>query len=402
MAYQTTTKTSYGQRLSNSFKGIATGFGMLIIGTILLFWNEGNFVKTRKSLQEAESILVKVNDVSTIDPSLNGKLIHASAFADTKDLLADGLFGVSETAIAISRKVEYYQYVEQSSSTTKDKIGGGQETITTYTYELKWTSVPVISEKFNDPDYRLSNFVLANVEARTEYAKNVSFGAYELPSYIISSISGNIPAQVNFSETEVSQWEKAIADKRAALGLQADTIPVQRVHVNDNVVYFGKSSAVPNIGDVRVTLSKVMPANISIIVRVNGSTFESYTAANGKTISKTAMGMVSSEKMFADSHSSNSKWTWVLRLLGIFLVMGGLKSMFSILPTLFKVLPFLGNIVGAGVGLVCTIAGGAWALIIIAISWLWYRPLIGIAFLLIAIAGIWFLMKKGKKVEKTE
>jgi hypothetical protein len=267
---------------------------------------------------------------------------------------------------------------------------------------MKWTSSPVNSEKFNDPGYRSSNFVLANVEAKTEYAKNVSFGAYKLPSFIITSISGSISAQVNFGNDERAQWEKVIADKRAALNLQPDTTPVQRVHVNDNVVYFGKSSAVPNIGDVRVTLSKVMPADISIIARVNGSTFESYVTSNGKTVSKTTMGTVSSEKMFADAHSSNSTWTWVLRLLGIILVMGGLRSMFSILPTLFKVLPFLGNIVGAGVGLVCTVAGGAWALIIIAISWLWYRPLIGIIFLLIAIAGIWFLKKKGKKNEKTE
>ncbi|MCL2511290.1 MAG: TMEM43 family protein [Bacteroidales bacterium] len=402
MAHQVKTTTSYGQRLSNSFKGIATGFGMLIIGTILLFWNEGNFVKTKKSLQEAEGILVKVSDVSTIDPSLNGKLIHASAFADTKDLLADEMFGVSETAISINRKVEYYQYTEQSSSTTKDKIGGGQETITTYTYEMKWTSSPVNSGKFNDPDYRSSNFTLANVEARTEYAKNVSFGEYKLPSFIITSISGSVPAQVNFGEEERAQWEKAIADKRAALNLQPDTIPVQRVHASDNVVYFGKSTAVPSVGDVRITLSKTMPADISIIARVNGSTFESYVASNGKTVSKTAMGTVSSEKMFADAHSSNSTWTWILRFIGIFLVMGGLKAMFGFLPTLFKVLPFLGDIVGAGVGLVCSIVGGAWSLVVIAIAWLWYRPLIGIAFLLVAAAGIWLLKKKGKKVEIVE
>jgi len=99
--------------------------------------------------------------------------------------------------------------------------------------------------------------------------------------------------------------------------------------------------------------------------------------------------------MFAGEHASNKTLTWILRIIGIFLVIGGLKSMFSILPTLFKVLPFLGKIVGAGVGLVCTVLGTAWSLIIIAIGWLWYRPLIGFALLAIAVAGIWYLRKRG-------
>jgi len=168
------------------------------------------------------------------------------------------------------------------------------------------------------------------------------------------------------------------------------------VHVNDNVVYLGKSPSSPLIGDVRVKLTKIMPADISIIAKVNKNTFEHYIAPNGKKVSGVVMGTVSAESMFANKHKSNSIWTWILRLVGLLLVVFGLKSMFSILPTLFKVLPFLGNIVGAGVGLVCNILGFAWSLIIIAFAWLWYRPLIGITLLVIAIAGIWYLKKKGK------
>ena len=395
MAYQETKTTSYGQRLTGSIKGIASGFVMLIIGTIVLFWNEGNFVKTQKSIQEAEGAVVRLTDVSSIDPSLNGKLIHATAFANTDEVLTDGLFGVSETAIAINRKVEYYQYKENSQSTTKDKIGGGQETVTTYTYEKEWTSSPVNSESFHDPAYKSSNFVLTAVEDKSEHSNNVSFGGYKLPSFIVSSISGSIPAEANLSAEELQQWEKVIAEKCAALGLTADT--AQMVHISGNAVYFGKSPSAANIGDVRVTLTKIMPADISIIAKINGSTFEQYYAKNGKTFSSVKMGNVSAENMFAAAHSSNSTWTWVLRLLGVFLVIGGLKSMFSILPTLLKVLPFLGNIVGAGVGLVCTIFGGAWSLVVIAIAWLWYRPLIGIALLATAVAGIWYLKKKAKE-----
>ena len=372
MAYQVKTTTSYGSRLSNSLKGVVTGFIMFIAGTVLLFWNEGNFVKTKKSIQEAEKVVVRVDDVSNVDPALNGKLIHATAFANTEDVLTDDEFGVSERAISISRKVEYYQYVEHSKSEKKDKIGGGEETITTYTYEQQWVSKPVNSAEFANPEYQLSNKVLRVVDPMTVYATNVSFGGYRLPAFLISSISGSVPAAANVE-------------------------PTGTMHVNNNVVYFGETTSTPQIGDVRVTLTKIMPADVSIIAKVTGSTFEKYIAKNGKDFSKLNMGTVSAENMFSEAHSANSMFTWILRIIGILLVVLGLKSMFSILPTLFKVLPFLGNIVGAGVGLVSVIGGGAWSLVIIALAWLFYRPLIGIPLLAIAVAGIWYLGKKAKE-----
>jgi len=398
MAYTTSSSTSYGQRLTGSLKNIGSGFIMFIIGTVVLFWNEGNFVKTQKSLKEAEGVLVRVSNVSEVDPSLNGKLIHATALADSKETLTDDLFGVSETAISISRTVEYYQYEEQSSTTTKDKIGGGQEHVTTYTYEKKWTSQPIDSETFTDSKYKKSNFALTSIAAKSERAKEVSFGGYRLPGFIISSISGSVPAIVNLTDEEIEQWKNVLARDMSMPYSEV----AQMVQVNGNIVYFGKSPSVPTIGDVRVTLTKVMPCDISIIAKVVGSTFEEYTASNGKTVSQVAMGTVSSEKMFADAHSSNKLWTWVLRLVGVILVISGLRAMFSILPALFKIIPFLGKIIGAGVGFICGIGGFVWSLVVISIAWLTYRPLIGIPMLLLAIAGIWYLRKRGKEAKVAE
>jgi len=371
MSYQVKTKTSYGQRLSTALKGVVAGFAMFIIGTIVLFWNEGNFVKTRKSINEAEKVIVRISDVSTTDPALNGTLIHASAFADTDEVLTDEMFGVSEKAISINRKVEYYQYVETSRTETRDLVGGGQERVTTYSYKKEWVKEPVNSANFSDPSYQRSNSVRKTVEAKTEYAKNVSFGGYRLPLFMISQIGGSVP-------------------------LAANITPTPTEHLSGNMVYYGETPSSPQIGDVRVTLTKVLPADISIIGKVVGSTFEQYIAANGKSFAQLSMGTVSAENMFADAHSENNILTWVLRIIGVFLVIGGLKSMFSILPALFKVLPFLGNIVQAGVGLVCSVGGFVWSLIIISLSWLFYRPLIGIPLLLIAIAGIWYLKKRAE------
>ena len=394
MAYQEKTETSYGQRLLNSLKGVAVGFVVFIIGTIILFWNEGNFIKTKKSIQEAERVTVSVSDVSAIDPELNGKLIHASAFANTQDMLTDGLFGISEKAVSIKREVEYYQNEEHSSTKTEDKLGGKEEKVTTYTYEPNWVSKPIDSNKFKDSKYKSSNFVLAAIDEKIEYAKNVSFGAYRLPPFIISSISGSVPVDAKSSSQEMKQLENQIKKKMSEHGIRSDGTVV---HVHGNVVYFGKSASSPSIGDVRVTLTKILPADISVIAKVTGNTFEQYIASNGKIFSRVSMGSVSAETMFAEAHSSNKMITWILRLVGVVMVIIGLKFMFGILPALFKVVPFLGNIVGAGVALVCAIAGIAWSLIIISIAWLFYRPIIALPMIAVAIAGIWYLKQKGKK-----
>ena len=51
-------------------------------------------------------------------------------------------------------------------------------------------------------------------------------------------------------------------------------------------------------------------------------------------------------------------------------------------------------------GLVCTIIGIAWSLIIIAIAWLFYRPLLGIGLLLLAGFLVWVFAFKGKDKRK--
>lgn len=395
MAYTETTTTSYGQRLAGSAKGMVGGLLMFIIGTCLLWWNEGRAVKTAKAIGDAASNVEIVDDVSKVNASLNGKLIHASAFADTKDTLTDDMFGVREQAIRIDRKVEYYQWVEMAQTKEREKIGGGKETTTTYTYEKKWVDKPVNSAEFKDPQYQSANKVLSEVEDKSEMASNVTFGAYTLPESFVSAISGGEPAEVRMTEEQRFTWNERLHMLRPKVNTETSL-----VHTSANTVYLGLSPNSPQVGDVRVTFTKVPPADISLIAQVDGSTFKAYRAKNGQSFSRVQMGTVSADEMIEQARSENNMLTWVLRLVGVLLIVIGLKGMFGLLPMLFKVLPFLGSIVDAGVGLVSWILGLAWSFIIIAIAWLVFRPIIGISLLVLAIAGIVFLKRRGKKNEE--
>ena len=61
------------------------------------------------------------------------------------------------------------------------------------------------------------------------------------------------------------------------------------------------------------------------------------------------------------------------------------------------VVPFVANIIGWGIGIVCTVVGIGWSLIIIAIAWLFYRPLLGISLLVLAGFLVWVFAFKGKE-----
>ena len=420
MAYTETTSTSWFDRLGSSFRGIGLGVVLIIAGTILLWWNEGDFVGTGDALREAQSVTQALGDISKLDPSKNGQLVHATGPVVTTDTLSDPVFGISINAIRLERAVEFYQWVEKSKSEKRKKLGGGEETVTTYTYEQQWVSKPVDSSQFKDPNARTKNrnIVLASMDNFKAQAANVTFGAYRLPNFMISSISGAVSLNATLPEATIAKLnqELALAAQKArpaapqvpqntadaatapqALALQTLAGAIaQMVHVSGATVLLSASPSMPQIGDVRVSFKETRPGTVSFLAKLNGNTFEQFRASNGKTVNKLAMGTHSLENMYGDAHSSNVTMTWILRAVGTFLVIAGLKMLVAPLAVVADVIPLLGSIVGAGTGLVCTLLGLAWSLVIISIAWLRSRPLIGGAMLAVAAVLIALLYVKGR------
>ena len=435
MAYQEQRTTGYGTRVGNSFKAIGTGFILFCIGTALLWWNEGRTVKTEKMLEEVGGSYVEMENPNKKDASLDGELICGSALATTEDSLSDNQFGVGAKAIALHRRVEYYQWVEDSKESSEDKLGGKEVTTTTYTYSKKWVSQPIESSEFKDPAYQNKNTVLTTVEESEQYAENVKFGAYQLNETLIHLISSREGLDLNINEdllkeldknaqvayerfygvkksakqtveqlaetTVLSDSAKAVADSLKAVN---DSIiknavnkkDLEYVHLAGNVLYFGRVPGSPEVGDVRVTFEKVVPAKVTVMAVVDGDSFKAFKAKNGKRFQRLVMGKKSGDEIIDIEKETNNMLLWVFRIFGVMLVIGGLKGIFGFLETILKVVPFIANIFGWGVGVVCTILGLVWSLIIIAIAWLFYRPILGITLLVIAGFLTWVFAFKGK------
>ena len=447
MAFTETTTTGYGTRVGNSFKAIGSGILMFVIGTALLWWNEGRAVKTEKMLDEAGSKYVEMENPNKKDASLEGELICGTAMATTEDSLSDAQFGIGAKAIALRRSVEYYQWVEHAQEKTEDKLGGKQVTTTTYTYSKQWVSSPIQSSEFHDPAYQNKNMVLTTVDDTEQYAENVSFGAYQLNESLIHSISSHEAMDLAIAEDLLKQFDKstqaayerfygvqksiqqqptqqpaqapAIPDSIRAMlsdsakavldSLQAVNDSINRqmenaenkkdleyIHVANNILYFGRVPGSPEVGDVRVTFEKIVPAKVTVMAVVDGDTFKPFKAKNGKRFQTLVMGQKSGDEIIEAEKEANNMLLWFFRIVGIVLVIGGLKGIFGFIETILKVVPFIAGIFGWGIGVICTVIGIAWSLIVIAIAWLFYRPLLGISLLALAGFLIWVFAFKGK------
>ena len=452
MAYQEVTTTGYGTRVGNSFKAIGGGFLMFVLGTALLWWNEGRAVKTEKMLDEAGNAYVEMENPNKKDASLEGELICGTAMATTEDSLVDAQFGIGAKAISIRRNVEYYQWVEHSQTKREDKLGGKEVTTTTYTYTKEWVSSPIESSDFHDPAYQNKNSVLTTIDESEQWAENVKWGAYTLSESLFHRISSREAIDLAIAEDLLKQFDKstqaayerahglvntainkisqpaqpvqqpaqvAIPDSIKALlpdsvrakldSIQAVTDSLnkqmanaenkkdlQYVHQASNVLYFGRVPGSPEVGDVRVTFEKVVPAKVTIMAVVDGDSFKPYKAKNGKRFQTLVMGKKSGDEIIEGEKEANNMILWALRIVGIMIIIGGLKGIFGFLETILKVVPFIANIFGWGVGIVCTVVGIVWSLIVIALAWLFYRPVLAISLLAIAGFLIWVFAFKGK------
>lgn len=370
---------------------------MIVAATVLLWWNEGRTVRTGDAIAEAQMVTEPIPSIDKIDSAFEGKMVYATGRAVTKDELTDPVFGVKVNAIKLRRKVEYYQWVEHSKSEKRTKLGGGEETVTTYSYSAEWVDSPVNSQSFKKREGH-ENKTRINSENMSWLAPNVTFGAYRFPEFLSRSIGGEKALNLSLSDEQRAELQKAFfapntnLETSQVLGQQGASM----IHIQGNTLYVGRQPGTPSIGDVRVTFFETPAAEVSIIAKVNGDTFVPFRASNGNTFSRLSMGVQDMNSMFDAAKSSNATTAWLLRGLGVVLCIAGFGMIFAPLKVLADVIPLLGSIVGAGTGLVAGLLGSAWSLVIIAIAWIRFRPVLGFCLLGAALTLVILLFIKGR------
>jgi hypothetical protein len=361
--YTEVTTQSWGSRLGGSFKGILVGIVLIGIAVWLLFWNEGRAVRRTKALNEGAGAVVSVA-AGLVDPVHEGQLVHLTGQAETFDILRDDTFGVAVNAVHLRREVEMYQWRENESSTTKKKLGGGTETTSTYTYETAWSSSVNDSSGFKVPEGHENPSQMPYGKFEVS-ASDVSVGAFQLSSGLVASMRRYEPLPAG-----------SLDELPGSLRWQAQPY--------NGGIYIGRSPASPEVGDVRVTFQVVRPATVSIVARQTGSRLEAYRTHHGDSIALLSYGAVPAETMFVAAQKANRVTTWIFRLIGFLLLTFGLKRILRPLSVLADFVPAIGRVVEASTGFVAYLLAAFLWLLIVAIAWLYHRPVLAVVLLLLA------------------
>lgn len=376
-----TSSQSWLSRLGESIKSVLVGLVLFVVAFPVLFWNEGRAVQTARSLEEGAGAVVSV-PADAVDPAREGKLIHVSGPVSTEGELTDPELGVQAQGVKLIRRVEMYQWKEEEKSEKKKKLGGGEETVTTYTYQKDWSNDPIDSSSFQETDGH-ENPGSFPIQANTVVADPVHAGAFTLSSEQLDQLSDGQPLGVTDAMLE------AVPEP---LGPQ--------LKVSDGRFYLGENPATPQVGDVRISFEVVNPATVSLIGVQTGETFAPYQAKAGDAILLVEEGTHTAEAMFKDAQSRNTVLTWIVRAGGFLMMFIGLMAVFKPISVFADVVPLFGTMLGAGLGIFSFLLAFALSILTIAVAWIFYRPLLGIGLLVLALGGLFWLVSLGRKKKR--
>ena len=401
MAMTEVTNESWFGRIGDSIKGVLFGLLLLVVACVVLFWNEGRAVREAQTIEEGRHSVVDA-DPATLNPADEGKLVHVTGQAATGETLADAVFGVSAPAVKLRRSAEMYQWQEHKKERTEKKFGGGTQTVTTYTYDRTWSSQPIDSANFREHDK--VNPAEMPYHSETFTAHDVTLGAYRLTP----SLLGQFDAWRSLAVGPASATAAPAGPEATATPPPAATPQVKGLQPRDGGYYLPRSAWAaaaggaaaasspadvamggPQVGDVRIRFDVVRPGPVSVISRQVKATFEPYQSKAGNTIDMLVAGTQSAEGMFKQRAATNRMLTWALRAGGFVAMLIGFSLIFRPIAVLGDVVPFIGSLLGAGVFAISFGLSLCGSLVVIAVGWIVYRPLLGVA-LLVAAAVVFF------------
>lgn len=374
--YVEVTRRGFFSRGKDSLGGAFTGLVLVIITTVLLFWNEGRARKRYLDLREGAGAVVSTTS-DRVDPATEGKLVHLTGSTRVGAPAMDPDFGISLDVVKLIRSVEIHQWVEEVKTETRNKVGGGSEEIRTYSYNREWRSSPVDSSNFKVPSGH-ENPTAMKVRSETFTAGSVTLGAFTLPDFLIAQIGGGEP----FVPASLDQASESVRGSAKIAG---------------GLVYFGENPGSPAVGDLRVRFSQVPTGPVSVVARQSGNTFQSYRTKTGGSLDLLESGTVGAVEMFEMAQSRNTSLTWILRIAGFFFLGIGFCMILAPIAVLAGILPFLGRLVGTGTTILAFLLGGIVWCLTVSIAWIFYRPVLGISVLALTVILFAVVVKRFRR-----
>ena len=363
-SFSETSYTSWWDRIKTSLGGLL--FGLALIGGSIpgIFWNEGRAVNTQRALDEGAGLSVTV-PADKIDRANDGKLVHVTGTAKAGGQVRDPDIGLSANGVRLVRHVEMFQWKEHKKSESRSKLGGGQETVTTYEYRREWAKDRAESSSFREQ--RGHENPQMRYHGKSFAAPDVKLGAFALSEPIVSRLGEGKEL------TPPATLEVALRNRYGA------------AQIADGKIHIGESVSAPRAGDLKIWYTAVADGPVSVAARQQAEGFAEFKASNGRSFLLVRNGEHSSAELFDSAKEDNRFLAWILRAAGTLAMFIGWSLLMRPVVVLADVVPIFGSIAGFGAGLIAAVLTLIFAPLTMAVAWLYYRPLVSLG---IAAAGI--------------
>jgi len=382
MAIVRTKRTGFFGNMKSAIIGVPIGIILFFASFYVIFKTEG---RTNWAKIAATSSAVSAENASGHD----GEFVSISGPIASDESIGDPMFILDGDYITLSRSAEMYAWRENSSTESRDTVGGGTETTTTYTYERQWTSSPQNSSNFQDPSYQNPEMRL---QSDSFSVQNARIGAWP---FAVSDTRGGVTELFNKGMAGSSSL---VPD---ASVLRPDVMSTHMGTLDGNYIYlFGASPGNNLVGDHRVSFSALRSGtNVTGFGKIQGGRLVPYEVG-----SDTFMRVFSSSREDAIStmKTEYAAAGWIGRLIGFFMMWFGMQMVFGPLHAIAGIIPFLKRGTKFLVGLVTFAVSLVFTTIAIVVSMILHS---WVAMLIIGIlfgGGIFMLLKMRKKKDPNQ
>lgn len=371
--------SSFLSKLKNVQNETKVG-GLVFLGAIaLLWWNEGRAVKTSRGLESAREMIVSLSE-PIVKSENDEKLVHVNGLLYPSDSLRDEEFEIIISSLKYKRKVQFFQWEEhKTTSNSKDSTGKDVKSHS-FSYSKIWSSEIIDSDKFHDPINHKNEIKYKPFNNKSIEAKKIKIGDFVMDEEITNQLD-----EYSSLLVEVPESIQLIHKDSVHSGHESPS----------NTIYFRKGSSMnPQIGDVRIRFYHVPSDNYSIIAKQSGKFLNSFTTENETEILIIKKGNHSAEAMLKEAESSNKTLTWFLRIFGFAGIYACISFVTGLAEKLIELIPVLRPLISGGVKMFALLIASVVSVLVVGISWIYYRPLLGGVLIAIGLGVALFFYKR--------
>ncbi|CAJ1462305.1 unnamed protein product [Effrenium voratum] len=445
-------EASPGQKMCNAFGLMCTGIICLPLALLLLGSNEKSYVCTHNSIFYADQKAKVLQCNQHPSAVQDGAVFMACPIQqDSLQTFSAGNLGatglghsVSVRSAAAAAHAEMFQCVESYKTQTQ-----GKTKVKIYSYSMQWSTYPIDSSDFSQTQQaqqaranQCPGFTFGNPEwpmdvpqgTETRYADQVRAGPLTIDKALLrggsaSGLGVNMGRPLN-----LQNFSKAFKNFDSLPGLPAHAMHhgVQaRVHalsltsVTPNVAAVDMAGTslvtcqMPRLGCLKIQFFKNWESSVSLMTAVQsgytvpvdvpaswGCSPDKYQALEGGISSKQAFSTMLEE--------ANTTSTWMMRFLGlcfawiaVYCCFQPISASIDVVGDCLRIIPCVGGLLedlleGMVTCLLCVVScccGCSLGFLVIALMWLYMRPLIGgglLAICLVLGIGGYFLAYQNK------